>query len=355
MMIDTSRPALVTGATGYVAGWLIKVLLEAGVTVHACARNPDNTAKQQHLIDVAAAAPGEIKFFKADLLEEGSFDAAMAGCGVVFHTASPFTVAVKDPQRDLVDPAVKGTRNVLSAANRTETVSRVVVTSSCAAIYGDNADVAKAPGGRLDESVWNTSSTLAHNAYSFSKTEAEKAAWEIANTQDRWDLVCVNPALVIGPALQDRPTSESFNLVRQMGDGTMKSGAPKWYFGIVDVRDLAEAHVAAGYSAKANGRNIVFGHETGLFDLAQVLQGKFGADYPLPKSAAPKWLVWLLGPVMDKSMTRKLIARNVGVEWKADNSKGIRELGITYRPRQESMEDMFAQMIDAGQFTKERG
>ena len=140
-----------------------------------------------------------------------------------------------------------------------------------------------------------------------------------------------------------------------MGDGTMKSGAPKWYFGIVDVRDLAEAHVAAGYSAEANGRNIVFGHETSLFDLAHVLQGKFGADYPLPKSAAPKWLVWLLGPVMAKSMTRKLIARNVGLEWKADNSNGIRELGITYRPLQESMEDMFAQMIDAGQFTKERG
>ena len=175
-MIDTSRPALVTGDTGYVAGWLIKALLEAGVTVHACVRNPDNTAKQQHLINVAAAAPGEIKFFKADLLDEGSFDAAMAGCGVVFHTDSPFTAAVKDPQRDLVDPAVKGTRNVLSAVNRTETVSRVVVTSSCKAIYGDNADVAKAPGGRLDESVWNTSSTLAHNAYSFSKTEAEKAA-----------------------------------------------------------------------------------------------------------------------------------------------------------------------------------
>ncbi|CUH79174.1 short chain dehydrogenase [Tritonibacter multivorans] len=352
MTLDTSRPALVTGATGYVAGWLIKELLEAGVTVHACVRNPDNTAKQQHLIDAAAAAPGEIKFFKADLLDEGSFDAAMAGCGVVFHTASPFTVAVDDAQRDLVDPAVKGTRNVLNAANRTESVSRVVVTSSCAAIYGDNADVAEAPGGRLDESVWNTSSTLEHNAYSFSKTEAEKAAWEIAGGQDRWDLVCVNPALVVGPALQDRPTSESFNLVRQMGDGTMKSGAPKWYFGIVDVRDLAKAHVAAGYKAEANGRNIVFGHESSIFDLSQLLRAKYGADYPLPKSAAPKWLVWLLGPIMDKSMTRKLISRNIGVEWKADNSKGKRELGVTYRPLKDSMEDMFQQMIDAGQFAK---
>jgi dihydroflavonol-4-reductase len=222
--IDTSKPVLVTGATGYVAGWLVKDLLEAGVTVHAAVRDPDRTDKVSHLSAVADQSPGEIKYFKADLLDEGSYDEAMQGCGVVFHTASPFTIDVKDPQKELIDPAVKGTRNILEAANRVESVSRVVVTSSCAAIYGDNIDCAEAFGGVLTEADWNKSSSLEHNAYSYSKMLAEKAAWQIAEKQDRWKLVTVNPALVIGPALQDNPTSESFNLVKQMGDGTLKMG-----------------------------------------------------------------------------------------------------------------------------------
>ena len=345
--IDTSKPVMVSGATGFVAGWIVKGLLEAGCTVHAAVRDPSRTDKVKHLTDIAESAPGEIKFFAADLLQDGSYDEAMAGCGVVFHTASPFTVDVKDPQKELIDPAVNGTRTVLESANSTESVTRVVLTSSCAAIYGDNADIAKAPGGRLDEGVWNTSSSLEHGAYSYSKTLAEKAAWEIADSQDRWTLVVINPSLVIGPALQSRPTSESFSMVKQMGDGTMRMGAPKWGFGVVDVRDLAKAHIAAGFVPEAHGRNIISAHETTLFDMSQELKAKFG-QYPLPRGAAPKWLVWLMAPFMGGGMTRTVVSRNVNVPWRADNSKAKRELGISYRPLRESMEDMFQQMINAG-------
>ena len=301
--IDTSEPIMITGATGFVAGWIVKGLLEAGCTVHAPVRDPSRSEKLKHLTDIADASAGEIRFFKADLLDDGSYDEAMAGCGVVFHTASPFTVDVKDPQKELIEPAVNGTRNVLDAANRTLSVSRVVLTSSCAAIYGDNADIAKAPGGRLDESVWNTSSSLEHQAYSYSKTLAEKAAWEIAEKQDQWKLVVINPALVIGPSLQPRPTSESFSMIKQIGDGTMRQGAPRWGFGVVDVRDLAKAHIAAGFSPDANGRNIISGHESDLFEMSQLLVSKFGNDYPLPKGVAPKWLIWLLAPFTGSAMT----------------------------------------------------
>ena len=350
--IDTSKPVLVTGATGYVAGWIVKGLLEAGATVHATVRDPNNSSKLSHLTAIADQSEGSIKFFKADLLDEGAYDEPLAGCGVVFHTASPFTVDVKDPQKELIDPAVKGTRNVLEAANRAESVTRVVVTSSCAAIYGDNIDCTKAPGGVLTEDVWNTSSSLDHNAYSYSKTLAEKAAWEIANKQDRWQLVTINPTLVVGPALQAKPTSESFSLVKQMGDGTLKMGAPRWGFGLVDVRDLAYAHLAAGFSDKANGRNIISGHESDLFSASQLLKDKYGANYPLPRGVAPKWLVWLMAPFAGGGMTRKIVSRNVNLPWRGDNSKGKRELGVTYRPLQETMEDMFQQMIDAGTFKK---
>ena len=350
--IDTSKPVLVTGATGYVAGWIVKGLLDAGATVHAAVRNPQAKDKLAHLTAIADQSSGSIEFFKADLLDEGSYDAAMAGCGTVFHTASPFTVDVKDPQKELVDPAVKGTRNVLEAANRTKSVDRVVVTSSCAAIYGDNIDCTKAPGGVLTEAVWNTSSSLEHGAYSYSKMLAEKAAWEIANKQDRWQLVAINPTLVVGPALQSKPTSESFSLVKQMGDGTLKMGSPRFGFGLVDVRDLAYAHLAAGFSDKANGRNIISGHESDLYEVSQLLKDKYGADYPLPRGVAPKWLVWIMAPFAGGGMTRKIVSRNINIPWRGDNSKAKRELGVTYRPLQETMEDMFQQMIDAGAFKK---
>ncbi|MGX1495326.1 nucleoside-diphosphate-sugar epimerase [Labrenzia sp. MBR-25] len=347
----TDKPVLVTGATGYVAGWLVKELLDAGITVHAAIRDPGDTRKTAHLQEIAATSPGTLRFFKADLLNEGSYAEAMAGCAIVFHTASPFTSSVKDPQRELIDPAVKGTRNVLETAARTPGVKRVIVTSSCAAIYTDAIDCSKAPGGVLTEDVWNTSASLDYQPYSYSKTLAEQEAWKIAEAQDRFKLVTINPSLVIGPALNDRPTSESFNIVRQMGDGTMKRGAPKLGLGVVDVRDLARAHMEAGFREDADGRHIISGHNTNILELGKALIEKYGDRYPVPRQSLPKWIVWLVGPIVG-DISRKFVANNVDVKWRADNTKSKRALGMTYRPMKTSMEEMFQQMIDAGAFGK---
>jgi dihydroflavonol-4-reductase len=348
--IDRSAPVMVTGATGYVAGWIVKSLLDAGLTVHAPVRDPAKTEKIAHLTALAEAAPGEIRFFKADLLDPGSYAEAIQGCSVVFHTASPFIVNVKDAQRDLIDPAVKGTRNVLEEANRTESVRRVVLTSSCAAIYTDAIDCANAPGGMLTEEVWNTTASLDYQPYSYSKTLAEKEGWTIAAEQDRWDLVVINPSLVLGPAINDLPTSESFRIIKMLGDGTMKAGAPKLGLGVVDVRDLATAHLAAAFTPEAEGRHITSAHGTNTFEIATLLRDKFGADYPLPKRPLPKWLFWLLAPTA--GVERKFVSRNANIVWKADNSKGRAALGLTYRPLKETVEDMFAQMVERGAFTK---
>ena len=275
--IDKTKPVLVTGATGYVAGWIVKRLLEEGVTVHATVRNPADAAKLAHLNRLAAELPGTIHYFKADLLDQGAYAQAMRGCAIVFHTASPFKLDIADPQKDLVDPAVLGTRNVLQTANRTDSVRRVVLTSSCAAIYGDCADVEDTAGKVLTEDVWNTSSSLSHVPYSYSKTVAERAAWDIVKQQDRWDLVVVNPSLVLGPGLNPEATSESFNLLRQLGDGRMKSGMPDIGCGAVDVRDVAEAHLRAAYLPGARGRHIISGHDTSLPGLAEVLRLKYAA------------------------------------------------------------------------------
>ncbi len=351
MHIETTAPVMVTGATGYVAGWLVKRLLEEGLTVHAAVRDPENADKLKYLNEIAASAPGRIRFFKADLLDQGSYAESMKGCTVVFHTASPFVIDVKDPQRDLVDPARLGTRNVLEEATRTASVRRVVLTSSCAAIYGDNADLDRTPDGLFTEEVWNTTSSLAHQPYSYSKTVAEREAWKIVEKQDRWDLVVINPSFVIGPGINPYATSESFRLVRQFGDGTMKTGVPRIGVGVVDVRDVAEAHLKAAFTPEARGRYITSGHNTDFYELARILLDRYGDDYPIPRRAMPKWLVWLVGPLVNKAMTRKMVELNVDRPWRADNGKGVRELGMTYRPLKESIEDFFQQMIDSGYLT----
>jgi nucleoside-diphosphate-sugar epimerase len=347
MNIDKTKPVLVTGATGYVAGWLVKKLLEEGITVHAAVRNPDKKEKIQHLNAIAEKSTGTIKYFKTDLLDNGSYAEAMQGCEVVFHTASPFALNVNDAQKDLVDPAVKGTRNVLEEANKTSSVKRVVVTSSCAAIYSDAKECANYPNGEITESIWNETASLNYQPYSYSKTMAEKEAWKIAEAQNNWELVTINPSFVMGPFLNPKATtSESFNVMKQMGDGSFKSGAPKMGIGVVDVRDVAEAHFQAGFNPDANGRYITSAHNSNFVEIGQTLHNKFGDKYPLPNKALPKWLIVLIGPFLDKSLNRKMLRNNVNHVWKANNNKIKKELGIQFKPLAETLEDTFQVLID---------
>ena len=346
--INKNKPVMITGATGYVAGWIVKKLLDEGHTVHAPIRNPQNSEKTKYLNSIASNAPGKIKYFKADLLDEGSYEESMEGCELIIHTASPFINKVKDPQRDLLDPAVKGTSNVLNSASRVGDAKRIVLTSSVAAIYGDAIDIIDYPNQKLTEDNWNTSSSLHHQSYSFSKVTAEKKAWEIANAQSDWDLVVVNPSLVLGPGVNPRSTSESLRIIKQMGDGTMRFGAPDYKIGAVDVRDLAIIHYNAGFLPNAKGRYIASAENTGFIELAKMLESKFQKKYPLPKGALPKWLVVLMAPVT--GFKRKVMRNNVGFKWEADNSKGKRDLNATYRPMSETMNEYFQQLIDAGVF-----
>ncbi|MGD1845573.1 MAG: NAD-dependent epimerase/dehydratase family protein [Salibacteraceae bacterium] len=347
--IDPSKPVLVTGANGYVASWLVKRLLDEGITVHAAVRNPDNDKKVGHLKTAAAAAKGQLKFFKADLLTPHAYKEAMEGCELVYHTASPFVTDVKNPQKDLIEPAEQGTANVLQSANVVASVKRVVVTSSCAAIYTDAIDTVNAPGGRITEEVWNSTASVSYQPYSYSKTLAERKAWEISKAQNRWDLVTVNPSLVLGPALNPHnTTSESVNILKMLGDGQMKSGAPKMGIGLVDVRDLAEAHYRAGYVPEAQGRYITSAHNTDFLAMGQELQPKYGDRFPLPKKALPKWLLMIVGPMTNKLFTRRFIRNNVNVPWKADNSKIKRELKMEFKPMRETIEDAFQVLVDEG-------
>lgn len=351
--VDKTKPVLVTGANGYVASWLVKKLLDEGIHVHAAVRNPNDDRKVGHLKRLAAESKGSITFFKSDLLVEGSYREAMEGCELVYHTASPFTSNFNNAQRDLIDPAVKGTENVLNTASEVSSVIRVVVTSSCAAMYSDAIDTLSEPSGRLTENSWNKTASLKYQPYSYSKMLAERKAWEIANAQDKWDLVAINMSLVMGPPLNPtETTSESFSIMKQMGDGRLRLGAPRLAIGIVDVRDVAEAHYLAGFKPEANGRYITSAHETTIYDVAMELVPKYGKDFPLPSFAAPSWLVLLMGPLLNKNLTRRYIRNNIDMPWRADTGKIKKELGIHFRSLRETMEDSFQSLIDAGVLKK---
>ncbi len=343
------KKVLVTGATGYVASWIVKRLLEEGHHVHATARNISQKNKTAHLQSLADSSPGEITFFEADLLIDGDFGTAMKDCEIVYHTASPFITVVKDAQKDLIDPALIGTRNVLHQASACPTVKRVVLTSSCAAMYTDAIDCKKGPNGELDESIWNDTASINYQPYNYSKTLAEQAAWEIADAQNQWKLVCINPSLIFGPAMAPEfSKSESLAIFKQLADGSLSTGVPRVGIGITDVRDVAEAHVQAGFRAEANGRNIVSGHNTNMLEMARLLHDKFGKEYKVPHSLAPKWLLYLVGPMVNKVITWKFVKNNVDVEWKANSSKAQKELGVTYRPLEQTLTDTFEQVIEQG-------
>lgn len=350
-IIDKTKPVLVTGGTGYMASWIIKMLLEEGINVNATVRDPLDVQKVEHLTALAKGAAGKLKLFKADLLDFGSFDEPMQDCELVIHTASPFYITgIKNPEEELIQPAKEGTRNVLEAAKRTPTVKRVVLTSSVAAIYGDAVDIKLAPGGLFTEKEWNVTSSAEHHPYPYSKTIAEKETWAIAKEQDQWDLLTINPGWILGPSLSKRKDSMSIKTMIQFGNGTYKNGVPEMWYPIVDVRDVALAHIKAGFTPKASGRHIIASGEAKLLDVANILRKHFGDAYPFPRRQVPKFLFWLIAPM--RGFTRKHVSRNADHRIKIDNSYSKVDLGMSYIPIEQTVKEHFQQILDDGLLDK---
>lgn len=345
--IDPEKPVLVTGGSGYLASWIVKQLLETGMTVNATVRDVSDTAKYEHLTVLAEKASGQLNVFSADLLQEGSFDDAMEGCEMVCHTASPFLLGKpKDPENDLIKPARQGTENVLKSANRLSSVKRVVLTSSIVAIFGDSADIALTGDNVFTEKHWNTTSSSEHQPYSYSKTVAEKAAWSMVEKQTQWDLVVINPGWILGPSLTRRTDSASIKTMIEFGNGTYKSGVPDLRFGMVDVRDVALAHIRAGLTPEAEGRYIIVSQSACLMDIADILKKQYGKTYPFPQRVAPKWFFWLVAPFYGHS--RKYVAKNIGFPMVFDNTKSRQSLKLDYRPLEQTVLDHFQQLLDDG-------
>ena len=347
MTIDKSKPILVTGASGYIASWIIKKLLQKGCTVRGTVRDKDNKARYQHLVDLTKKTSGKFEAIQADLMNEGDFDEAAQGCEVIMHTASPFIRSgIKDAEKQLIAPALQGTRNVLEAANKAESVKKIVLTSSVVAIYGDAADLKKTKDGVFTEEYWNETSTPTHQPYAYSKTIAEKEAWKISEAQDRWKLVVINPSFVLGPSLTNRKDSTSIATMLDFLKGTFKQGVPKVNFGIVDVRDIAAAHIEAAFRENAEGRHIMVGDHSSLKGIAKKIEEAYPKKYKLPRSNINKLMSYMVGPMFGLSW--KYISRNVGMPLKFDNSKSVNDLGIDYIPFEQTIREQVEQLEGDG-------
>ncbi|CAK9322454.1 unnamed protein product [Citrullus colocynthis] len=273
MPIDTSAVSgqivCVTGAGGFIASWLVKLLLEKGYTVRGTVRNPDDQ-KNAHLNNLEGAKE-RLSLFSADLLDFDSLKAAIMGCNGVFHTASPVT---DDPEK--VEQAIIGTKNVMTAAAEAN-VRRVVFTSSIGTVY---MNPNRSPDVVVDESCWSDLEFCKNtkNWYCYAKTMAEQAAWEVAKERGV-DLVVVNPMLVLGPLLQEGVNASVVHIMKYL------TGSAKTYVnavqGYVDVKDVAKAHILVYETPSASGRYICVESMLHRGELVDILKNFF-PQYPLP-------------------------------------------------------------------------
>ncbi len=329
----------VTGASGFVASHIVRTLLERGYEVRGTVRKPDDAERYGYLTDLDEE--GRLTLVGGDLLVDGSYDEAVAGCDAVMHTASPYVIDVKDPQRDLVDPAVKGTLNVLRSCQSAGTVKRVVLTSSGAAITDEPIE-----GHRFTEEDWNDKSSLDRNAYYFSKVCAERAAWDFVESEaPGFDLVAINPFLVCGPAYND-VLNTSNEVICQLMEGKFPAVVELgWAF--VDVRDVAEAHVLAMEKPEASGRYLLAAGTLSMRELIDRLRSLGYRKHRYPKLALTGKLgraITKLASYTEKKGAGDFVRTHVGRRLETDASKAKRELGLDFRPLDETLRDAVEDM-----------
>ncbi len=339
---------MVTGAAGYLASWIVLQLLEAGYTVHGTVRSTSAKDKIQHLLDMQKKFPKQLQLFEADLLQAGSFSEAMQGTRVVIHVASPYLFQKPtDPQKELIQPALDGTQNVLNSVNQIPSVKRVVLTSSIAAMYDNAKYVAKNSHSVVTQYDINYQSTASKNPYPYAKTEAEQLAWRLFAKQARWELVTIHPGAIFGPSLSKRQDATSVDMMIKFVQGFFKNGVPRLWLGLVDVRDVAQAHVRAATKGPSRQRYIVVAESLRLLKIANLIDAnKFNVKNKLPKFEVPKFIVWLIAPLI--GLERGFVWKNVNIPIGFDASQSKALLDLNYRKPIETINDHIEQLIADG-------
>ena len=164
--------------------------------------------------------------------------------------------------------------------------------------------------------------------------------------QTRWDLVCINPALVLGPSLTPNTQSGSVEVLQQFANGMTLAGVPPMWNGIVDVRDVADAHLQAAFNPKAEGRYIISGGTLSLLEMGKILRQNFGNKFPFPRNQLPKAAFKLFGPFV--GFSKSFVELNMGYPIYFNATKSQQELGMHYRNIENSLVEHFQQLLDDG-------
>jgi len=322
---------LVTGGSGFIGCHCILQLLTAGYQVRTTVRNLKREPDVRAMLKVGGADPdGRVSFVAADLENDAGWPDAVAGCEYVLHVASPFPDSVPKHEDELIAPAREGTLRVLHAA-RDAGAKRVVLTSSFAAIgYGHERQ-----DKPFDETNWSNLNDDV-GAYVKSKTLAERAAWDFMAKEGRnLELSVINPVGVFGPVLGPN-YSTSILLVQRLMTGSVP-GCPRLYFGLVDVRDVADIHVRAMRHPAAKGERFLAaaGDFMSMAEVAKVLKNRLGsAAKRVPTRELPDWLV-RLASLRDPAI--RLILPELGKVKNTTNEKAKRILSWAPRSNEEAV------------------
>ena len=318
----TAETVLVTGGTGFIAGWCIASLLERGYAVRTTVRSLASEKRVRAAIANASTADNRLTLFEADLTQDEGWDAAVTGCDYVLHVASPLGGATAD-RNALIAPARDGTLRVLRAAEKAG-VKRVVMTSAAAA--------ARAPlsSDRIsDETVWSDPDDPQFDDYRVSKILAERAAWDfISQATGSTQFTSILPGAVFGPILA-RENLGSVQIIQGLLNGR-PAAIPRLGFWIVDVRDLADLHIRAMLSPAAAGqRFIAAGEFMWMQDIAAVLRSQLGSQAArTPTRRLPDFVVRLLLPFLPNL---RALAPLLGRQFALTSDKARQALGFSPR------------------------
>ncbi|XP_024534618.1 cinnamoyl-CoA reductase 1-like [Selaginella moellendorffii] len=266
--MEGGKRACVIGAGGFIASWIVTKLLDRGYKVHGTVRDPDDNEKYGHLKKLPGAGE-RLSLFRADVLDYESLVPAVRGCDVVFHTACPVAHKFEDPDA-VLKPAMDGTRNVMEACHKGN-IKHVVFTSSGAAILFDPN---RPPDHIIDESCWSDPEFCrkSKNWYMLAKTESEKLVCKLGD-EFGIHVVVICPVFVLGPILQSK-INTSAALVANLMNGS-QSSYPNTYYSLVDVRDVAEAHIAGYEDPNASGRYYCIACSKLCKEIIETLKEKF--------------------------------------------------------------------------------
>lgn len=313
----------VTGASGFIAKHILRELFEKGYAVRASVRSEARKTELNTLFP-----DREMEFAFLDLTKDEGWAEAMQGCDVLMHTASPFPMAEpKDPQ-SLIRPAVDGALRALKAAKGAG-VARVILTSSCAAIYKDASKPKEAPS---DERNWTSPDDPSVGAYEASKTLAERAAWEFVAENRDIALTTINPGAVFGPSMDGR-YGTSLEIVEQLMTGKVPA-APPMNLPLVDVRDVARMHVAAISAEAAKGERFAAASATLRFvELGRVLKD-WDSSLKAPTSEMSNWLVRIMALFVPDL---KPVLANLGRNLAVSGAKAEKVFGFTFIPVEQAL------------------